>query len=93
MNYNTSFQTTTMKQLNPRLWLCTSKSTTSKATAMIDIQVSEKNTPLERNTLGNIGFQSAKSGTALPFLPLDCRTKAHLKEMTSSQTPVGIITS
>ena len=38
--------------------------------------------------LGNIGFQSTRSGGGDTFLPLDCRAKAGVKGVLFSQTLV-----
>ena len=59
--------------------------------AMVEvvIPVSVKNTPPEKDSLGKIGLQNAKSGAGEQFLPLDCRAEVHLKGVLFSQTPVS----
>ena len=42
--------------------------------------VCEKNTPPEKKC-GQKSSQSTKSGAGAQFLPLDCRTKAHVKDV------------
>ena len=47
-----------------------------------------KNTPPEKNTCGEISFQSTKSGGGKEFLLLDRRAKARAKGVIISQAPV-----
>ena len=42
-----------------------------------------------RRTLGQIGFQSTKSGPGEQFLLEDCKAKAPAKGVLVSQTPLG----
>ena len=54
---------------------------------MIPVSVN-KNTPPENKTLGNISFQSTKSGSGEQFLLQDCRAMADTKGLLVLQTPV-----
>ena len=47
-----------------------------------------KNTPPQRKSLRTISLKNIKSGAGEQFLPKDCRSKACLKGLFFSQTPV-----
>ena len=46
--------------------------------------VCEKNTPPEKNTGGEISFESTESGAGEQFPPLDCKVDAHVKGVFSA---------
>ena len=54
--------------------------------------VCEIQTPPEKRTRENVGFESAKSVAGEQLSLLDCRARACAKGVLISQTPVGTLT-
>ena len=55
----------------------------------IHTSVCEKNTPPEKNTLGEMSSENTKSGAGEEFMLLCCKERAFVKGVFFSQTPVG----